>query len=108
MKIKGRLISSVFLLLMGIGFTLTTAKSYGQLIAQKNHQSTSKNELVHYTAGSRMEHSDIEYWMIVPFLHSFGEEEIFMESWMTIPFMDELGENELVLESWMAVPFSVQ
>lgn len=107
MKIKDRLISSICLLLMGIVFTLTTARSYGQLIAQENHLSGSRSELVAYTADFRMERSDIEYWMIVPFLHSFGEEEIYLESWMTVPFMDKLGEHELMLEPWMAVPFSV-
>jgi hypothetical protein len=108
MNIKDRLLSSAFLLILGIVFTLNTARAYGQLIAQENQLSGSRSELLMYKGDSRMEQSEIEFWMIVPFLHSFGEEEIFLESWMTVPFMKESGEKELVLEPWMAVPFGLE
>ena len=101
MKIRTGLVTSAFLLLLGIALLAPTTKTYGQLIAQENLLSMRYREVVHYTADLESESSGIEHWMIVPFESSYVEEELYLESWMIAPFETGIVEDELTVESWM-------
>jgi hypothetical protein len=105
MKIRTGLVTSAFLLLLGIALLAPTSKAYGQLIAQENLLSMRNYEVVHYTADFKSEISGIEFWMAVPFENRLIEEELYLESWMVDPFVNERIDEELTIESWMTVPF---
>ena len=105
MKIRTGLVTSAFLLLLGIALLAPTSKTYGQLIAQENLLSMRNRDVVHYTADFKSEISGIEFWMVLPFVNNIVEEEIYLESWMITPFESVIIDQKLAVESWMTVPF---
>lgn len=105
MKIRTGLVTSAFLLLLGIALLAPTTNTYGQLIAQENLLSMRNREVVHYTADLKSEISVIEFWMVLPFVNTLDEEELYMESWMIAPFESVIIDQKLTVESWMTVPF---
>ncbi len=107
MKIRTGLVTSAFLLLLGIALLAPTSKTYGQLIAQENLLSKRNYEVVHYNTNFKSEISGIEFWMLVPFVNNFVEEEYSLESWMIAPFESVIIDHEITVESWMTVPFGV-
>ncbi len=107
MKIRNGLVTSAFLLLLGIALLAPNSKSYGQLNAQENLLSMRSYEVVHHTADFKSEISGIENWMLVPFVSNLVEEDFYMESWMITPFESVIIDDELSVESWMTAPFGV-
>lgn len=107
MKIRTGLVTSAFLILLGIALLAPTTKTYGQFVAQENLLSMRNREVVHYTADLKSEISGIEFWMVSPFVNTLDEEEFYVESWMIAPFESVIIDHELTVESWMTVPFGV-
>ena len=105
MKIRTGLATSAFLLLLGIALLAPTTKTYGQLIAQENLLSMRNREVVHYSADLKSEIGGIEFWMVLPFVNTLDEGEIYLESWMIAPFESVIIDQKLTIESWMTVPF---
>ncbi len=107
MKIRTGLVTSAFLLLLGIALLAPTNNTYGQLIAQENLLSKHNYEVVHYTSNLKSEISGIEFWMLIPFVNNLVEEELYLEPWMIAPFENVSIDQKLTVESWMTVPFGV-
>ena len=105
MKIRTGLLTSAFILILGVAMLTPTANTYGQLIAQENLQTMRNYERVHYNTDFKSEISGIEFWMVLPFVNNLDEEELYLETWMIAPFESVSIDHDLTVESWMTIPF---